>query len=133
MRKQPRLIVIFTILSVITGTLVVYHWNRPLQIDFTKQLPTALIHCGREIAYGSDEYDELHRWFELNKTGWQNTPATYVSQNIYFSRAISIIIVGNAVVVNYQKRDGDWEQVVRSKTPNELSNDCISPTSARYP
>lgn len=114
--------VIFIVAVVVTG--VVLYGGRSQEIDFAVILPDKLEHCGKMIDRNTAEYAQLKKWLETNKSGWQNTPASYAPHHTYTSPNISINILADGVVINYKTKNGNWSQVSKSKGSKELLIEC---------
>ena len=114
--------VIFIVAVVVTGFIL--YWGRSQEIDFVAILPDKLEHCGKIIDQNSAEYAQLKKWLETNKSGWQNTPASYAPHHTYTSPNISINVLADGVVINYKTKNGNWSQVSKSKGGKELQIEC---------
>ena len=109
-----RVLQILIFIAILLGLIFLY-FNRDQSIDFSVQLPPELEYCETVIESNSLEYLRLKNWLESNQDGWKNTIATYVPVNTVRAPTISINILQNFVVINYQDKNKKWSQVVKQK------------------
>jgi len=124
MRKITKIVLILAV--ILFGSVIASfkYWSRPQHIDFTVYFPSELSHCGKSIFPKDREYIDLLNWFKVNRDGWINAIASYVPSNFYISPEFKVNILGNAVIVNYQNKEGQWNQVENKKNDNELNDGC---------
>ena len=130
MKKLIKIVVGFVVFIIVGIAAALLYLDRSQQIDFTAYFPNELDHCGKTIYQNDAEYIDLLNWFNANKDGWRYTPASYVPGNIYASPAFSANILGDRVIVNYQAKNGAWNQVHKEKKPEELSYGCSKANKA---
>lgn len=124
MNKALKILAGSIVVLVAVSVGILLYWEREQSIDFTMLVSAEIEHCGKSFAPGSLEYQELVAWLRSHQHGWKNTPATYVPRSLYTSPGISVNVLKSDVVINYQSKDGRWNQVIRGKKENELVDTC---------
>ena len=124
MKRWLKYIGYFVITIIVLTLATIWYWGREQTIDFSSVLPKTVHYCGREITSKDKEYIELFAWLKNNKTGWVNTPASYVPGNIFRSPKISINVLKSVVVINYSTSSYGWWQVSKGKNEKELLITC---------
>lgn len=130
MKKILKLAVVFIVVVFSIAAVTSLYWQRDQEIAFEKILPKEFTRCGISINQFDSEYIELSNWFKYNQDKWNNTPVTYVQNNYYSSPIMTVSILKNAVVVNYEDTGGTWKQVIRNKSNYDLKRGCAR-TKAR--
>lgn len=92
-------------------------------INFSKFMPQSFEFCGQEITPESANYQSLLNWFKSNSNGWQKSPASYVPGQVFKSENMTVNIINNLVIVNYQSK-GAWSQLVKKANTGGLVKPC---------
>ncbi len=124
MKRILKFFLVLFVFVVLIIAMVFLYWEREQKINFTHLLPPKLQYCGNNITSEDIEHSELKSWFKSNQQGWRNTLVTYVPKTTYTGSGISVNILDNAVIVNYQNSLDMWNQVIKEKKNNELLNKC---------
>ncbi len=71
-----------------------------------------------QIVLDSPEYNQLHKWFEVNNSEWQKMSATYRPQKILYTDSFKASLFPKFVVVNEV-----WRQPFDSEVYEALNCD----------
>jgi hypothetical protein len=92
-------------------------------VNFSEIMPKQFQYCGQEIKLESAAYQSLFSWFKNNIDGWHNSPASYVPGHVFKSESMTVNIISNQVIVNYQTNNS-WSQLVKSAQTSGTFEPC---------
>jgi len=112
-----KLILKLFILLLLSVSLIFLYWWRNQTIDFSKKMPTQLIHNSTIINSSSNDYIKIKKLLAKYKDNWRNTLASYVPKDTYSNVAkdsyFNINISEKAIIINYKDENNKLHQLIR--------------------
>ena len=123
MQKVLKVIgIVLSIVVIVVGFGAMYY-NRERTLDLTELLPPEIEVCGNKIGPDDQAYKALHKWLQINKGPWKNSPASYAPMYQYKGFDFMLNVGPHGAVLN-APGVGGWSQVVISAPTESILGEC---------
>lgn len=100
------------------------NYTKKLYYDMISKFPSEFTYVrfenGKEVEKlllknGDKLFDELNHWVLSNNDLWKISINTYAPQQYFSSEKVSINVIDEAVIINFNRNKNNWVQIIRNK------------------